>query len=241
MRRAHRLFVFLLFAGYGSAGNLDSAAGFGIVSIPDRSSDAIFEKTISAARLRHKPARKAAAAFARSAKLAEAGALDEGAVELQKAIAIDPDFSEAHGNLGATYVHMGRYEDAAGELRRAIALDPASSHHHANLAIALLLMNRPDDAEMEAQTAAGLDGANFRAQYLFGVLLSRRASTMDSAIPHLVYAARYLPEAHLRLARVFEAKGEAQRARSELSRYKLLNARKAPAQPQLGDLRNSLR
>ena len=44
-----------------------------------------------------------------------------GALELQKALAIDPNYAEAHANLGATYLHMGRIDEGATELRRAIA------------------------------------------------------------------------------------------------------------------------
>jgi tetratricopeptide (TPR) repeat protein len=241
MRRTYALVVFLLLANGGRAEVLDASAAFGIVSPPDRGMDTASGETISVARLRHKLVGKAMAAFSRAAKLANAGAWQMGAVELEKAVALDPEFSDAHGNLGAYYVRLGRLEDAVVEFRSAIALDPACGFHHSNLAVAMLMLGRPNDAETEARTAVGMDGADFKAQYLFGVLLARKAVSRDAAIPHLVYAARFLPEAHLTLAELYRAIGEDERAQVELDRYCSAQAKMASARQKAGEPRPGLR
>jgi tetratricopeptide (TPR) repeat protein len=179
------------------------------------------EQTVSATQLRHKFISKAVAAFARALKLAKAGAWETGARELEKAVAIDPGFSEAHGNLGVHYFKLGRLEQAAHEFHCAIELDPGTSLDHSNLAVVMLLLRRPAEAEAEAQTAVGLDGTNFKAHYVLGLLLTRREETRGEGTEHLLYAARELPDAHLELAQLFRAEGDERRATLELDRYKL--------------------
>jgi len=176
--------------------------------------------TISSARLRHKLVGKTVAAFSRSMKFANAGIWQNGALELEKAVAIDPGFSEAHGNLGVHYMALGRVDEAVREFRRAISLDPATSIHHSNLSYTMLLLRRPAEAEAEAQTALGLDSANFTAHYVLGLLFLRHADERAKAVHHLVYAARGLPEAHSVLSQLYHAEGNDPFAPREMERYK---------------------
>lgn len=176
--------------------------------------------SISMARLRHQPPRKARQAFLRGMKFSQAGADANAAAEFAKAAKFDPDFSEAHGNLGVEYTWLNRYEDAVPEFRRAITLDPATSFHHSNLAYTLIRLNSPHEAEAEAQTAVGLDGTNATAQFLLGLLLARRPETRALCESHLVYAARTIPEAHRVLAWVYRAQGAAQNSGVELESYR---------------------
>jgi hypothetical protein len=68
-------------------------------------------QSVSAARLRHKPPRKAISAFSRGMKLGAAGEYRGAASEFEKTIALDPGFSEAHGNLAVEYTWLGRLDD----------------------------------------------------------------------------------------------------------------------------------
>jgi len=228
MGKAYALIVFLSMAA-AAKGQLyyPPWPAFGIVAPADQDGGSATDTTTSVARLRHKLVAKAVAAFARAARLSKTGAWHQSVQELKKAVAIDPEFSEAHGNLGADYVRLGRFEDAAGELREAIRLDPTTGRHHANLAIDLTLMGRPDEAETEARTAVAIDAANFRAQYVLGTLLARKSETRAEAIPHLMYAARFMPEGHQFLAEVYRVSGEPKLAQAEAERYHAIEARAA--------------
>jgi len=230
MRKAYAPLVFLLFAGYAKAQFYAPESAFGIVSPPDRNIDPAPERTITVARLRHKLVGRAVAAFSRATKFIKAGAWQQGVLELQKAIAIDPDFSEAHGNLGASYFRLGRMEDAANEFRCAIRLDPASSPNHANLALVLTMMRRPNDAESEALSAVAMDPSNFKAHYVLGFLLANKPQQRAEAIPHLAYAARFLPEGHLVLSAIYRANGDTEGAQEEMARYRKMQS-KMPPQP----------
>ncbi len=49
---------------------------------------------------------------------------DEAAASFLKAVAIKPDFAEAHSNLGNTLKELGRTDEALGSYRRALDIDP---------------------------------------------------------------------------------------------------------------------
>ncbi len=56
-------------------------------------------------------------------RLLEAGQLDAAIERYETAIRLDPDFPEAHHNLGVAYRRAGRRSDAVRELRRATGLE----------------------------------------------------------------------------------------------------------------------
>jgi Flp pilus assembly protein TadD len=152
-------------------------------------------------------------------KMSEKGLWQEAASDFERAAAIDPDFSEAHGNLGVAYTGLWQLDHAASEFGRAIELDPATSVHRSNMAFILIEQQKWEEAEPQAQTAVNLDPSNARAHYLLGFLLARRPEARSQAESHLVIAARELPEAHYVLAEIYSAQGADSIAQAELDRY----------------------
>jgi tetratricopeptide (TPR) repeat protein len=59
----------------------------------------------------------------RANRLLEAGDVEGAIAQYQVAIDLDPDFPEAHHNLGVAYKRLGRRSDAVRELRRATGLE----------------------------------------------------------------------------------------------------------------------
>ena len=175
--------------------------------------------TVSLASLRHKIPGKAFAAFSRALKLAHRRDWRQGAKELETAVALDPEFSDAHGNLGVYYIMLEQFNQAVVELRRAIALDHATSIHHSNLALAYILLHRPNEAKTEAQTAVELDSRNARGQYLLGFLLAANPAARADAMKRLNFAAQEVPDAHLILGSIYRADGDNTKAHLELERY----------------------
>ncbi|MDX1607573.1 MAG: tetratricopeptide repeat protein, partial [Candidatus Competibacterales bacterium] len=55
------------------------------------------------------------------------GRLDEAETYLERALAIDPDFSEAHNQLGNVYLLRGELDAAIRQYRRAVALQPRNA------------------------------------------------------------------------------------------------------------------
>ena len=208
----------------------------GNVPLESRAADAPSGESVSAARLLHNPPRKARNAFIRGVKRSNTRDYSRAAAEFAVAIGLDPDFSEAHGNLAVEYTWLGRLDESVPEFQRALQLDPATALHHANFSFVLIQLNRWTEAEAEAQTAVGLDPGDAVAQFLLGCLLARRAETRNLSENHLLFAARSLPEAHLALARVYSAQGATQGADTEMKRYRQAAALKSEHDPRMGFL-----
>ena len=153
-------------------------------SLRQKMTDLPSGESISVARLRHKPAGKAITFFSRGMKLALAGKWPAGATEFARAVAIDPKFSEAYGNLGVSDCAMGNYDRAASELRHAIELDPATGFHHLNYAYVLIRLDRDKEAQPEAEAAVTLNPANSMAHYLLGFLLVQSPETRARGVQH---------------------------------------------------------
>ncbi len=177
-------------------------------------------ETVSLARLSHNPPRKAQDAFFRGLKFDTNRDFLRAAEEFEKAVALDPGFSEAYGNLGVEYTALGRLDEALNAYQHALALDPATSYNHSNLAYALIRIQRETEAEAELQTALGLDSNNARAHLLLGYLWALNPEKRNRAETHLVYAARTMPEGHYLLAKMYAAEGAADSARAEMARFR---------------------
>jgi len=175
---------------------------------------------VSLARLRHTPPGKALTPFSRGVKFASTGGWQKSVDEFKKALAADPDFSEAHGNLGAAYSALHRFEEAGAEFRRAIELDPGTGIHHSNLAYVLIVLEHQKEAEVEAKTAVSLSPTDPTAHFLLGFLLACNPDTHIAAEQHLAYAARQIPDAHLMLAQLYFSQGSAQLGAAEMARYR---------------------
>lgn len=78
----------------------------------------------------------------------EQGQLEVAEKAHRAAVALEPDRSALHNNLGYNLLLQGRAEDASAEFRRAIEIDPHSVIAHNNLGTALA--SRPRAAPAEA-------------------------------------------------------------------------------------------
>ena len=56
---------------------------------------------------------------------------------ISQAVAIAPDYIDAHNNLGNALGELGRMDEAAASFRKALALDPNFAEAHANLGLVL--------------------------------------------------------------------------------------------------------
>ena len=70
--------------------------------------------------------------------LKDLGKLQEAELLQRKAIAIKPDYAEAHSNLGVILKNLGKLQDAEFSYRKAIAIKPDYAEAHSNLSLILL-------------------------------------------------------------------------------------------------------
>jgi Flp pilus assembly protein TadD len=163
--------------------------------LPDPPRPPVVSGTVSAATLRHAVPKAAAKAHERGRKLFASGKFSEALQELEKAVGLDPDFAEAHQNLGAMYLMLDRPAEAEPHIRRAIELNPLSSFAHVDLSAVQLLAGDFAGAESSARRALQLSGSNDWARFMLGATLVLNPATYNEGLQHLEYASRSVPAA----------------------------------------------
>jgi tetratricopeptide (TPR) repeat protein len=150
---------------------------------------------VSVSQLRHKPEPRALQAARKAQKLSDAGDYRGAAAQLERAVALDPQFAAAHGNLGAQYLRLRQPARAATEFQQAIALDPSVAIQQSNLALALAQLGQTAEAVRWARHALQIDSTNAVGHYVLGSILADDAGARAEAIHHLEVASRDLPVA----------------------------------------------
>ncbi len=190
-----------------------------VIALPDMPSDRPANGSVSVARLKHKIPSKAKKAFAAAEKRLEAKDMAGSAELLKQAVAMDPEYLEAHNNLGCRLLNLGRIEESIASFQRAIEIDARAPYAHANLAVALLQQQRPAEAEAAARVAIQTDGGIAKTKYVLGMaLLGQRKFTLEAA-QSLRQSEDEFPNARLAAAAVYERLGEVKEAKVELNSY----------------------
>jgi tetratricopeptide (TPR) repeat protein len=145
--------------------------------------------------LRHKVPKEAKKAYERANKAARSNQLTKTIGELERAVALDPEFGEAHTDLGARYAQSGRYQDAERETQRALTLMPEDWIPYSNLGWIEFALGHPDRAEANLRRSVRLSPNNPGLYMLLGALLARAPETYSEGISYLKYAARTIPAA----------------------------------------------
>jgi len=156
--------------------------------------------TVSVSELRHQPVPKALRAVRKAGSLSKHGDYRGAAALLEKAVAWDPQFAGAHGNLGVQYARLFQPARAAAEFRQAVALDPSNAMEQANLALVLAQLGHTTEAIQWARHALQFDSTNAVAHYVLGCILARETGAKVEAVYHLEVAARELRAAAKALA-----------------------------------------
>jgi tetratricopeptide (TPR) repeat protein len=125
--------------------------------------------------------------------------VSEGIAFSERAVALAPDYAEAHNGLGVGYARTNRVPDAIKEYRRALDLKPNSDEVENNLGIAMASAGSLDSAIAHYRRALEINPDNASAQINWGNALVRLDRPAD-AIPHYDRALTLQPanaDAHL--------------------------------------------
>ena len=90
----------------------------------------------------------------------------------RKSIEINPDFAEAHNNLGVLLSELKRYPEAEKEYREALRINPDYAAAHSNLGLLFSELKRYPEAEKEYREALRINPDYALAHYNLGGLLS---------------------------------------------------------------------
>jgi tetratricopeptide (TPR) repeat protein len=106
--------------------------------------------------------------------LAQIGVWRSSETLWREVLSRNPDFADAHANLGEHYLTTGRFDEARPELERALALDPDHGPARFNLALLHTRTGAPEQAERELRAAVARDPNDAAAHGLLGRALARQ-------------------------------------------------------------------
>ncbi len=166
-----------------------------IVKLGQTSSPGSTLPLISLNRLQHKIPNQAIREYIAAHEASHKGELNKAILHLQKAIKIDPDYFEAHNNLGVQWMREGNATEALSAFEHAIAIDATDSLAETNLSVALLTLGRFPEAEAAARAGLQGDGLSARARLYLALSLLEQNKARKEALFHLSKASSQLEPA----------------------------------------------
>lgn len=157
------------------------------------------EPLISAQRLGHKPPKQARNEYSTALRYLQKQKLEEAVRHLTKALQLDPQYLQAHAELGVAHMGLGQGQPALEEFERALAIEPNSGLLHFDRAWALLSLLRPDEAEREARRSLQLNPGDPGARYLIGLAMIIQGRVTPEATEHLRAASGKYAQARIAL------------------------------------------
>ena len=101
------------------------------------------------------------------------GKLELAEASYKRAIALKPNFAEAHNNLGNTLNNLGNLQEAEASFKYAIKLEPNNAEPHSNLGIVLEKHGKFEEAETSNRKAIELNPNSAKAHNNLGVVLEK--------------------------------------------------------------------
>ena len=167
---------------------------------------------------------------------------ENGEKSYKECLQINPDFAEAHNNLGVLLDDMGRKEDAEAEYREALRINLDFAVAHYNLGVLLKEMGRKEDAEAEYRDALRINPDYAGAHYNLGILFNDMGRKEDAEAEYRD-ALRINPDyadAHNNLGVLLDDMGRKEDAEVEYRDALRINPNYAEAHYNLGILLNDM-
>jgi tetratricopeptide (TPR) repeat protein len=110
--------------------------------------------------------------------------------QYERALKLDPKYSEAINNLGTIYYAKKNYRRAVSYYNRALKIKPMSASIHSNLGTAQFARKKYKEAAISYEKALSIDPEVFEHRGTNGVLLQERSVT-ERALFHFYLAKTY--------------------------------------------------
>src|SRR5581483_9131680 len=98
--------------------------------------------TVSYQQLQHKVSKQAFKEYKKGRAASRKGDNETALDHFQNAIQIDPEFTDAHNDLGVVLANLGNIGEAAEQFKKAIDLAPDHNVAVGNLSLALYMLER---------------------------------------------------------------------------------------------------
>ena len=135
----------------------------------------------------------ALASFREGVAAQQRGELERAAEAYRRAITAEPEYAEAHANLGAVLARLGRYDEAVACYERALRLNPQLNAARLNLGLAHCRAGALTAAVEAFKAAHAADPSLLQARQLLGLVLVETGKDAE-AIPHLEASAQAGPD-----------------------------------------------
>ena len=107
-------------------------------------------------------------------ELAQAGAMDDAAVEFRQVVRLEPDFAEGHNNLGGALAQGGKLSQALVQYREALRLNPKYWNAAAGLGLALAAAQEYEEAEKSFAQALSFSDDKAMSNYILALRLAEQ-------------------------------------------------------------------
>jgi tetratricopeptide (TPR) repeat protein len=135
-----------------------------VLDLPERGGDQPITGVVSVRDLQHPIPKKAIREAYEAQRFSRDNNLPKAIAKLESAIRVDPNFRDAHLNLGVEYTRVGRNAEARAEFQKALEIGPPAAPIYIDLALTSLALGQYHEAEALARKALELDPANGGAQ-----------------------------------------------------------------------------
>lgn len=190
------------------------------IHLPDqKSNNGSPDSSVSLQQLRHKVPAAAQKAFDKGEHAAAKGRLEEARNYFQEALTLDPEFADAHNELGAAEAGLQQLPEAATEFQKAIDLVPEHRLALPNLSIVLAKMRRFHEAGEVARRALKVAPSASNLHYILAVSLLADHADVQETIFHFERATPDIPAAHLTLAELLVQCGRTEDAIRHLKEF----------------------
>ncbi|HEV2839709.1 MAG TPA: tetratricopeptide repeat protein [Chthoniobacterales bacterium] len=166
------------------------------------------------------------------------GKVEEAVVHYNKALELDPNYSEAHFNLGNALLRLGRVDEAIAHYEKALETNPNNIPAHYNLAGVLAQSGRTDAAIDRYNKILEKDPNHAAAHNNLGAALAR-AGRVNEAMAHYLKALELNPsngEAHYNFGNTLLQAGRVGEAMTHYDKALELNPNNAAAHNKLASI-----
>jgi tetratricopeptide (TPR) repeat protein len=173
-----------------------------VLRLPSRSAEKAPAGIVSLQELKHPVKKQALRCIAEAQRYTQKNEPLKAFAKLEEAVRIDPEFRDAHTNLGVAYARAGRVEEAMQHFRRALEIGPPDVVIYSNLAWGSATLQQVSEAEAFGRKAIALDASNAKAHLLLGSALAMQPGKETEAVTQLKIAASEEPKALLLIERL---------------------------------------
>jgi tetratricopeptide (TPR) repeat protein len=175
--------------------------------------------TVSLQQLQHKVPKQALKEFKKARTVSSKGDNETALDHLQNAVQLDPEFADAHNDLGVALARLGNTGEAVEQFQKAVSLAPDHNRAVRNLSLALYTLQRYHEVLPVARRALKIEPGLVYVQYVLGVSLIAEHGERKEALENLERAAPKFPEARVMASDLLAKIGRREDAAWQLEEY----------------------